>query len=341
MIKNENEMRIAELFTRNDSTTSCHLCNHRCHIREGNQGICSVRTNRGGVLYTKTYGKVSSVAVDPIEKKPLYHFLPASRSYSIGGIGCNFSCSHCQNWQISQDKDSRIPTMYLAPDKVVREAVGAGCSSISWTYNEPTLFYEYSRDTGIIAKKNGLKTIYVTNGYLTEEALQGLSGVLDAFRVDIKAFSDSFYRSICGARLQPVLDATRLAYELGMHVETVTLIIPGLNDSMDEIENLISWVIKELGPDVPMHFTRFHPDYQMRDRIPTPVSLLEKIYDRAKELGLRFPYIGNVVNHPYEHTYCPTCGSLLIKRSGYHTEITELTGTSCNVCNETIPIILR
>ena len=317
----------------------CSLCNHRCTIQEGGHGICGVRVNENGTLYAATYAKISSEAVDPIEKKPLFHFLPGTLSYSLGSVGCNFHCQHCQNWHISRGtlKDSHLRT--LEPAEGVRRAITSGSASVSWTYNEPTIWHEYALDMGRRARAQGLGTVYVTNGYITEEALRELAPMLSAYRVDIKAFTEEFYKKTCGARLQPVLDSARLARELGMHVETITLVIPGLNDSMEEMEALIRWVIENLGPATPMHFSRFHPDYKMLDRDATPVATLEKIYSRAKELGLRFPYLGNVFNHPYENTYCPKCGSLLIERQGFTMRLRGLDGHQCIQCKEKIEII--
>jgi pyruvate formate lyase activating enzyme len=308
-------------------------------IKEGKTGICSVRVNKNGTLYSTTYGLIASEAVDPIEKKPLFHFLPGTRCYSLGGIGCNFHCEHCQNWQISRATGDMVTMTAMSPEEGVEHAVRQGCSSIAWTYNEPTIWHEYAREMGLLARRKGLGTVYVTNGYITEEALRDLSPVLNAFRVDIKSFSDNFYRNICGGKLEPVLNSTMLARELGMHVEVVTLIIPGLNDSPEEVEALIRWVIDHLGPATPVHFTRFHPDYHMTDRAPTPVATLEKIYKRAKELGLRFPYLGNVYRHPFEHTYCPQCGELLIKRDGYEIEFGNLDNHQCGRCGEVIEIV--
>jgi pyruvate formate lyase activating enzyme len=278
---------------------------------------------------------VSAEAVDPIEKKPLFHFLPGTLSYSLGGIGCNFRCEHCQNWQISQADSTSARLFPISPKEGVARALSSGSASTSWTYNEPTIWHEYPLDMGTLARDQGLGT----NGYITEEALRELAPMLSAFRVDIKSFSEDFYRKICKAHLQPVLDAAVLARELGMHIETVTLVIPGLNDSMDEQENLIRWVIEHLGPETPMHFSAFHPDYKMTDRGTTPIALLEKICARAKELGLRFPYLGNVAHHPYENTYCPACDALLIERRGFSSRITGLDNRQCTSCGETIEIV--
>lgn len=313
-------------------TVRCSLCAHRCTIKEGKQGVCGVRINRGGTLYAVTYSKVIAEAVDPIEKKPLNHFLPGTLSYSLGTIGCNFHCEHCQNWHISQQTLEMEALRDLSPEQGVERAIRSGCASIAWTYNEPTIWHEYPLAMGTLARQKGLGTVYVTNGYITEEGLGELAGMLNAFRVDIKSFSDAFYRKVCGGRLQPVLDAAARAKELGMHVETVTLVIPGQNDSMEEMETLIGWVLETLGPDTPMHFTRFHPDYRMFDARPTEIKKLEKIYERARELGLHYPYLGNVGGHPYENTYCPACGALVIERSGYTVRIRGLEDHTCTEC---------
>jgi pyruvate formate lyase activating enzyme len=322
-----------------NNAVKCSLCSHRCVINDGKHGICGVRWNEKGVLDAKTYGRISAEAIDPIEKKPLFHYLPGTRSYSLGSIGCNFQCKHCQNWHISRAACDEAHLRPLSPEEGVRRAQESGCASISWTYNEPTIWHEYTFDMGTLARKVGLGTIYVTNGYISEEALRELSLMLGAYRVDIKAFTDDFYKKICGAHLQPVLDSAVLARELGMHVETVTLVIPGLNDSMEEQTALIRWVIENLGPETPMHFSAFHPDYQMTDRGATPVATLEKIYRRAKELGLRFPYMGNVYHNPYENTYCPACGATLIERQGFATRFVDLDGQQCRNCGEKIEMV--
>lgn len=326
-------MHEARLYQKlEDNTVRCSLCPHRCTIQEGKQGICSVRINHGGTLYAATFGKVAAEAVDPIEKKPLYHFLPGTLSYSLGTIGCNFHCEHCQNWHISQQTLEMQALRRRSPEEGVDRALASDTASIAWTYNEPTIWHEYSLSMGSLAREEGLGTVYVTNGYITEEGLRELRPMLNAFRVDIKSFSDTFYRKVCGSRLQPVLDATTLAKELGMHVETVTLVIPGLNDSVEEMETLIRWVLENLGPDTPMHFTRFHPDYKMQEARPTEIRVLEKIYEHAKDLGVNYPYLGNVFNHPYENTYCPTCGSLVIERSGFGVRMSGLKGHICTEC---------
>lgn len=319
----------------------CNLCNHRCRIKEFKSGICGVRRNLKGTLQAETYGKVSAEAIDPIEKKPLYHFLPGTLSYSLGSIGCNFSCSHCQNWHISQADIAHAYLKTIHPDEAVTRAIANNCASLSWTYNEPTLWYEYTQDTGKIAQSRGIKTVYVTNGYMTIDALSELAPVLNAWRVDVKAFSEEFYRSVCRAHLQPVLDSTIHAKELGLHVEIIYLIIPDLNDSQEEINAFIDWVIESLGPATPVHFTRFHPDYQMQDKIPTPVKTLERSYEDAKKKGLLFPYLGNVPGHHYENTWCPHCNHLLIGRSRYAIGPINLDNDQCMHCGEKVEFFYR
>jgi pyruvate formate lyase activating enzyme len=329
----------ARQYTKEDGLIHCHLCNHGCKIHEGGYGICRVRHVHDNLLWADTYAKVSAEAIDPIEKKPLYHFLPGSSSYSLGSVGCNFSCTHCQNWEISGAKTDFFRLRTITPEEGVKRALLQGCSSISWTYNEPTLWYEYTQDMGKIAHDAGIKTIYVTNGYMTESALTALAPYLDAWRVDIKAFSEEFYHKVCKARLQPVLDSTIKAKELGLHIEVVNLIIPGHNDSTEEITSMIEWIINNLGPKTPVHFTRFHPDFKMQDEAPTPIKTLERAYNIAKEMGLLYPYLGNVPGHNYEDTWCPSCKNLIIKRSGYTTNLVHLIGSKCEICGEETGII--
>ncbi|VVB93272.1 Radical SAM superfamily protein [uncultured archaeon] len=322
-----------------DRKARCHVCSHRCTIKESKIGICGTRKNIGGKIYTLIYNTVSSEAVDPIEKKPLYHFLPGTLSYSLGTIGCNFRCMHCQNWNISQVALEEAYTREITPQVAVDRALEAGCRSISWTYNEPAIWHEYTYDSAVLAKKAGLKTIYVTNGYITPEALRRIAPYLDAFRVDIKSFSDDFYKKICGARLAPVLESTRLAKELGMHVETITLIIPTKNDSKEEITQIAGWVRDNLGVDTPMHFTAFHPMYKMSDISATPTGTLEMAHDIAKEEGMRFVYTGNVPGHRYENTYCPKCNALLIDRMGFRVGTISIKDGKCPGCGEEIHVV--
>jgi pyruvate formate lyase activating enzyme len=322
-----------------DNKVKCNVCSHRCTIAEGKLGVCRTRQNKNGKIYTLIYNTVSSEAVDPIEKKPLYHFLPGTLSYSLGTIGCNFRCMHCQNWNISQAALDESFTMEITPEEAIKRALATGCKSIAWTYNEPAIWHEYTYDSAVLAKKAGLKTVYVTNGYITPEALRRMAPYLDAYRVDIKSFSDDFYRKICGARLAPVLESTKLAKELGMHVETITLIIPTKNDSPQELTQIVKWVHDNLGVDTPMHFTRFHPMYKMDDLSSTPVETLEMAYDIAKKEGMRFVYTGNVPGHKYENTYCPKCNALLIERRDFSVSAMRIKDGKCPECGERIPIV--
>ncbi len=322
-----------------NNKVKCNVCSHRCTIAEGKVGICGTRKNIDGKIHTLIYNTVSSEAVDPIEKKPLYHFLPGTLSYSLGSIGCNFRCEHCQNWNISQVTLEEAWTKEITPEEAVRRALATGCKSISWTYNEPAIWHEYTYDSAALAKKAGLKTIYVTNGYITPEALERISPYLDAYRVDIKSFSEDFYKKVCGARLAPVLESTKLAKKLGMHVEVITLIIPTRNDSREEITQIVRWVRDNLGVDTPMHFTRFHPMYKMDDLTSTPTETLEMAHDIAKKEGMRFVYTGNVPGHKYENTYCPKCNALLIDRAGFRASTIKIEGGKCPSCGEGIPVI--
>jgi pyruvate formate lyase activating enzyme len=318
----------------------CNICAHRCTIAEGKVGICGTRKNLNGKIHTLIYNTVSSEAVDPVEKKPLYHFLPGTFSYSLGTVGCNFRCMHCQNWNISQITIEEAYTKEITPEQAVKKALGTGCRSIAWTYNEPAIWHEYTFDTAVLAKRAGLKTIYVTNGYITKEALQRMAPYLDAFRVDIKSFSDEFYKKICGAKLAPVLESTKLAKDLGMHIETITLIIPGRNDSPEEITQVVRWVRENLGVDTPMHFTRFHPMYKMENVAPTQLDTLENAYGIAKKEGMRFVYLGNVPGHMYENTCCPRCEALLIDRTGFRVADVKVKDGRCFRCGEEIPVVM-
>ncbi|AFC99733.1 putative Pyruvate-formate lyase-activating enzyme [Methanocella conradii HZ254] len=318
----------------------CSVCSYRCVIPPGGVGHCRTRKNVDGRVFSMIYGTVTSEASDPIEKKPLYHFYPGSYSYSVGSVGCNFRCQHCQNWGISQADIQQVYSMDIMPEEVAQSAVDTMCRSVSWTYNEPGIWVEYAHDCAVKCHEKGVKTVYVTNGYPTPEHLEAMKGLLDAFRVDIKAFTEDFYRKVCGARLEPVLDSTKMAKDMGMHVEVVNLLIPGLNDSPEEIKALSRWCLENLGPDTPIHFTRFHPMYHMEDRESTAVKTLERAHDIARDAGLNYVYLGNVVGHRYENTWCPKCDSLLIERYGFKVLRYNITADKkCPKCGEKIPII--
>lgn len=319
----------------------CKVCGWSCIISPGRVGACKIRKNLEGKLFSLIYSSATSEAVDPIEKKPVFHYLPGSLCYSLGTVSCNFRCKNCQNWTISQVRLDEALTVEISPQEAVRRAQATRCKSIAWTYNEPAIWFEYTYDTAKLARKAGLKTVYVTNGYITQEALRTIAPYLDVFRVDIKSLSEGFYREICGARLAPVLEASRLARELGMHIEVITLIIPTLNDSLEEITNLVRWVRDNLGANTPLHFSRFHPHYKLGRLPPTPVSTLEKAYEIAKQEGIRYPYLGNVFGHRYEDTYCPKCNELLIARSGFSIKRNKITeNKKCPRCGEGIDIVI-
>jgi len=323
-----------------DGKVQCKLCSHRCRISPGKRGFCAVRENRGGTLYTLNYNVVSSEALDPIEKKPLFHFHPGSLAYSLGTIGCNFRCKHCQNWTISQIDIDEANAIEMSPEMAVERAVASGAKVIAWTYNEPTIWFEYTYDCARLAKEAGLATVYVTNGYITREGLEMIAPYLDAFRVDIKAFTEDFYRNITSAKLAPVLESSKLAKELGMHVEVINLIIPTLNDSPEEIREMVVWIRDNLGDDTPVHFTRFHPFYKLQDIPSTPLNTLEMAYNIAKEEGLKYVYLGNVAGTEHENTFCPECGELLIKRGMFSIEFNKLTNKqTCPRCGELISIV--
>jgi pyruvate formate lyase activating enzyme len=316
----------------------CRLCNHHCHIKDGKRGLCGVRENRGGKLYSLVYGKLVSENIDPIEKKPLFHMLPGTRSYSISTVGCNFRCEHCQNYQISQYPHTHgadIVGQDRSAEDVVDAARRTGCRSISYTYVEPTIFYEFAYDCAVLARQRGLKNVFVSNGYMGEEVTRHLAPVLDGINIDVKAFTDKFYRQVCKARLQPVLDNVRLMHELGVWVEVTTLIIPGWNDSDGELREIAGF-IREIDSAIPWHVTAFYPTYKMLDRPPTPASTLRKAREIGLAAGLRYVYQGNIPGEGGESTYCPNCNTLLIERFGFSIGKNNLADGDCRSCGEKI-----
>lgn len=319
-----------------DKRTDCFLCNHYCKIKEGKFGICGVRKNVEGVLYTIAYGKAIAANIDPIEKKPIFHMLPGSKSFSIATIGCNFRCGFCQNWQISQTAEAMklgVKAYDMPPEDIVKQAKGYGCKSISYTYTEPTIFFEYAYDTSKLAKDEGLYNIFVTNGYMTKEALEMIHPYLDAANVDLKFFNDEKYRKMCGARLEPVLEAIRLMHKLNIWVEVTTLVVPEQNDSAEELKMIASFLV-EVGKEIPWHISRFHPDYKILNLESTPLSKLKEAYKIGKDAGLRYVYIGNVPEE--EMTYCYSCGKDLIRRFGFEVLKNELKDAKCPKCGAII-----
>jgi pyruvate formate lyase activating enzyme len=317
----------------------CFLCAHHCRIAPGEAGLCGVRENKDGILYTLVYARPVSTAVDPIEKKPLFHFLPGTRTLSLATVGCNFTCSFCQNSDISQmPRDhGRVVGRPRTPRQVVEEALASGCASISYTYTEPTIFYEYARDCAQLASASGLKNVFVTNGYMTAETLADIDGHLHAANVDLKSFSDDFYRTMVGARLKPVLDSIRRLHATGVWVEVTTLLIPGHNDEEDELRSLASFLVS-LSPDIPWHVSRFHPAYRLMDVPPTPVSSLERALRVGREAGLHYVYAGNVPGHDSESTLCPECGEVAIERQGFRMVKNGIRKGSCPRCGARLPV---
>ncbi len=321
-----------------DNKVKCYLCAHGCVIDPLKRGICMVRENRDGTLYTLVYAKVISQSVDPIEKKPLFHFLPGSTSYSIATVGCNFQCEHCQNFDISQFpryEKRDIPGQETAPEQIVAGAKSRNCASISYTYTEPTIFGEYAYDTAMLAKEAGIRNVFVSNGFMSEKSAKILGQVLDADNIDLKSFSDSFYRKVCKARLQPVLDTIQHMKELGVWVEVTTLIIPGLNDSDQELKDLAGF-IKKVGADIPWHVSAFYPTYKMLDRPRTPVETLRRARQIGLTAGLRYVYTGNIHGEDGEKTFCYACGAVVIDRVGYTIRRNFLKDGKCAQCGAAI-----
>jgi len=319
-----------------NSRVQCHTCQWRCTISLEKLGVCRMYQNKDGTLYNLNYAQVSSAAVDPIEKKPLFHFFPGSSVFSLGTLGCNFHCKHCQNWEISSP-ETMIPwrsCQEIQPEDAIRFAKSRQCDGIAWTYNEPSIWFEYTLDSAKLAKENDLYTVYVTNGYLTPEALDAIGPYLDAWRVDIKGFSDVLYRDLAKVKdWREILDvAKRAKFRWNMHVEVVTNIIPTMNDDDEQLEGIANWIKNELGELTPWHVTRFYPHHHMAHLPPTPVYTLEHAYELGRKAGLQFIYTGNVPGHKNENTVCYACGKPVVQRFGYQTEIVGLEGSKCKFC---------
>lgn len=314
----------------------CELCPTECILEDYQIGGCKVRINKGGVLYSLVYGKPCAVAIDPIEKKPFYHFLPGSKAFSIATAGCVLGCRFCQNWQISQARPEETENYNLPPDEVVRNAIFYGCEVITYTYTEPTVFYEYMYDTSIIAKKAGIKNTMHTCGYIKERPLRELTKYMDAADVDLKAFTEDFYARLCGGRLKPVLDSLVILRSEGVWLEITNLVIPTLNDDMRKIREMCLWIRNNLGPDVPLHFSRFFPNYKLKNLPPPPLETLLNARKIAMEVGLRFVYIGNIKTDA-QNTYCPSCKKILIEREGFFIKQNNMVKDRCKYCNSKIP----
>ena len=322
-----------------DNEVKCNLCNHRCNIKSGRRGICGVRENRAGILETLVYGKVIARHIDPIEKKPLFHFLPGSLSYSIATVGCNFKCRFCQNADIAQmpsDFKGRIVGDFFSPEDVVAAALKGDCKTIAYTYTEPTVYFEFAYDTAKLATEKGIRNVFVTNGYMTEEALQMIHPFLDAANVDLKAFTEDFYKTTCKAQLVHVKETLKQMKSLGIFIEVTTLIVPGLNDDKKELENLSAFLVDALGPETPWHISRFHPTYKLMDRPPTPLEALIRAREIGIKAGLKYVYTGNVPGESGEKTFCDQCGHLLIDRWGFYVQNNRIKNGKCPQCGATV-----
>jgi pyruvate formate lyase activating enzyme len=330
-------MHKAMFWKKEKNYVQCELCPQNCRIPEKKRGLCGVRQNIKGELYTLVYGKAAAYHVDPVEKKPLFHFLPGTKIYSIGTLGCNLRCSFCQNWEISQtskQKDSEIYGIEMTPEEAVKNAIANNCKSIALTYNEPTIFFEYAYDICRQAKKHKLKTVFVSNGFINKKPIEKISKYLDAVNIDIKSFNEDFYKKTCGASLNPILEAVKAYYKKNIWIEITTLIIPGENDSEKELEQITGF-IASIDKNLPWHISAFHPDYKMTSKESTPISSLEKAYEIGKRSGLSYIYTGNVLRGR-ENTYCPNCKKAVIKRFAYNIIENSINNGLCMFCDSKI-----
>jgi len=330
----KNKLQIASYWERlQDTVLQCRLCPRKCIIQDGARGFCTVRINRGGALYTLGYGNPVSVQVDPIEKKPFFHVAPGERVFSLAVAGCNMRCLFCQNWQISQAKPDEVDSYSMSPKDIIDAAIKNNCKLIAYTYTEPTVFYEYMLDIAKLARQKGIKNTMHSCGYINVEPLKELLKYMDAVNIDLKSFKEDFYRRMGAfAELQPVLDTLKTVKEQGVWLEITNLIIPGQNDSPGEIRKMCAWIKENLGDEVPLHFSRFMPAFKLANLPPTPIEKLEEAYKIAKQVGLKYVYIGNVPGHLEEDTYCPHCGKLLVSRTGYQVSEVNIKQGKCIYC---------
>jgi len=320
-----------------EGRVECELCPQACKVADMERGMCGVRENRGGIYYTLVHSLACAVHVDPVEKKPLFHVLPGEKALSYSTAGCNVECKFCQNWEISQFRPEQVQAYELPPDVLVATARRNGARLTAATYGEPVVFWEYVRDVAVAANAVGIRPTVISNGFIQERALRDVLPLLSAIKVDLKSFRDDFYREQVRGRLEPVLKSLQVIREVGVWLEIVVLLIPTLNDSEAEVAELCAWVKSKLGPDVPVHFTRFHPTYRLMDLPPTPVATLERAWKIGRDTGLNFVYLGNVPGHPGENTVCPGCGENLIRRVGFRILENRLANGSCPNCHRAIP----
>lgn len=327
----------------NNTTVQCELCNHFCVINNGKIGICRVRQNKNGKLFSLVYGHPVVINIDPVEKKPLFHFMPGSQTYSLGTYGCNFTCANCQNWDISQAKNIEERNKqidYVSPEQIIDGALGEECRSISYTYNEPTIFGEYALAIMKLAHANGLKNIWVSNGFMSSQCLEKIIPYLDAINIDLKSFADNFYQDNCQARLQPILDNLKRIKQEQIHLEVTTLVIPDLSDDREMLEKVADFIANELDTETPWHLSKFSPSisWKLKKILPTPDDIIYDAYEIGKLAGLKYVYIGNIPGDQKENTYCPHCGELAIWRLGYEVERHDMLGR-CAYCDRSLDII--
>jgi len=324
-----------------EGKVQCELCPWQCVVESGQRGRCEVRENRDGTYYSLVYGRVAAHHIDPIEKKPFCHFLPGSRAFSIATAGCNFDCKFCQNWELARRRPEEIPNVAFSPEEVVRYAKRWDCQSIAYTYNEPTIFTEFIYDVASKGRKEGVRSVIVSNGFINRKPLLDLCRVVDAYRVDLKAFTEKYYREVVGGRLTPVLDTLITLKSQGTWTEIIYLTVPTLNDDMNKIREMVKWILQELGPDVPLHFSRFYPKYKLKNLPPTPIPTLEKARNVALDGGLNYVYMGNVPGHAGENTYCSNCHKIIIGRVGYRIFENHVVDGKCGFCGQSIPGIWK
>jgi len=315
----------------------CTLCPRECEVDDMERGFCGVKENIGGKYYTFVHSKPCTIHIDPIEKKPLFHFLPGTTALSLATVGCNMDCKFCQNWQISQIRPEQSQYYFMPPDKIVDAAIKNKSVNIAHTYSEPVIFYEYVYDIGVEAKKKSVNNIMISNGYIQPKPMQELCKYLDAVKIDLKAFTEKFYREVCIGELKPVLDVLELIKKEGKWLEIVVLLVPTLNDSKDEISRMSKWIVEKLGPDVPVHFSRFHPQYKLKNLPPTPINTLDRARNTAMQEGLNYVYIGNVPGHEGENTFCSKCKNIVVRRRGYFIDSIKIKDGKCEICGNKIP----
>jgi len=315
----------------------CELCPRKCQVADQERGYCGVRENRGGTYYTLVHNRACTYHVDPIEKKPLFHFLPGTDAFSIATAGCNMECKFCQNWNISQFRPEQIRSLHLPPERLVEGCKQTGAKSLAFTYSEPVIFYEYMFNAAAAAKPAGIRPVMISNGYIEPKAMEELAPQLSGVKIDLKAYTEKFYNETCSGELKPVLNTLEQLKRLGLWFEIVVLIVPTLNDSEEEIGQMCAWIAETLGTHIPVHFSRYHPTYKIQNLPPTPTRTLDQAHKIAKGKGLEYVYLGNVPGHPAESTYCPKCGEVVIGRYGYHITRKNLKDGKCKKCSHSIP----